>query len=71
MVAGGQWYLSGDRRESVTANTGGVTETSMRIKPAQKLADSYHEANLPVVRRRLYHGDVRLAMVLNEAFPEK
>jgi hypothetical protein len=31
--------------------------------------DAYQEANLPVVRRRLYLGGVRLAMVLNEAFP--
>jgi len=47
-----------------------VPETGMRIKPGQKLADSYQEANLPVVRRRLYQAGVRLALVLNEAFPE-
>jgi hypothetical protein len=42
----------------------------MRIKPGQKLADSYREANLPVVRRRLYQAGVRLARVLNDAFSE-
>ena len=47
-----------------------VPETGKRIKPGQKLADSYQEANLPVVRRRLYQAGVRLALVLNEAFPE-
>lgn len=48
-----------------------VPETGMRIKPGQKLADSYQEANLPVVRRRLYQAGIRLALVLNEAFPER
>jgi hypothetical protein len=33
-----------------------VPETGKRIKPGQPLADSYQVANLPVVRRRLYHG---------------
>ena len=33
--------------------------------------DAYLEANLPVVRRRLYQGAVRLAMVLNDVFDEK
>ncbi len=47
-----------------------VPETGMRIKPGQKLADSYREANLPVVRRRLYQAGVRLARVLNDAFSE-
>jgi nuclease S1 len=46
-----------------------VPETGMRLKPGQKLADAYLEANLPVARRRLYQAGVRLAMVLNEAFP--
>jgi nuclease S1 len=44
--------------------------TGMRIKPGTKLADSYQVANLPVVRRRLYQGGVRSAMVLDEASPE-
>jgi len=47
-----------------------VPETGKRIKPRLKLAESFQEANLPVVRRRLYHAGVRLALVLNEAFPE-
>jgi hypothetical protein len=29
--------------------------------------DAYQEANLPVVRRRLYQCGMRLASVLNEA----
>jgi len=47
-----------------------VPETGKRLKPGQKLADAYLEANLPVVRRRLFEGGIRLAMVLNEAFAE-
>jgi nuclease S1 len=46
-----------------------VPETGVRMKSGQKLGDAYLQANLPVVRRRLYQGSVRLAMVLNEAFP--
>ena len=48
-----------------------VPETGKRLKPGQKLGDAYLEANLPVVRRRLYQAGVRLAMVLNEAFPSE
>ena len=48
-----------------------VPVTGTRLKPGQKLGDAYLNANLPVVRRRLYQGGVRLAMVLSEAFPEK
>ena len=48
-----------------------VPETGKRLKSGQKLGDAYLEANLPVVRQRLYQGGVRLAMVLNEAFAEK
>ncbi len=47
-----------------------VPETGKRLTPGQRLADSYQEANLPVVRRRLYQASVRLVLVLNEAFPE-
>jgi hypothetical protein len=47
-----------------------VPETGKRLKPGQKLGDAYLESNLPVVRRRLYQGGVRLAMVLNAAFAE-
>jgi hypothetical protein len=47
-----------------------VPETGERLKSGQKLSDAYLKANLPVVRRRLYQAGVRLAMVLNDAFPE-
>src|SRR3954451_2420292 len=47
-----------------------VPETGERLKSGQKLSDAYLNANLPVVRRRLYQAGVRLAMVRNEAFPE-
>jgi hypothetical protein len=47
-----------------------VPDTGMRIMPGIKLGDQYFDKNLPVVRRRLYHAGVRLAMVLNEAFAE-
>ena len=46
-----------------------VRETGKRIMPGEKLAKAYFDANLPVVRRRLYQGGIRLATVLNEAFP--
>jgi hypothetical protein len=45
--------------------------TGQRIKPGAKLGDAYQEANLPVVRRRLYQAGARLAIVLTEAFPEE
>jgi hypothetical protein len=45
--------------------------TGQRIKPGSKLRDAYQDANLPVVRRRLYQAGARLAWVLNEAFPEE
>jgi S1/P1 Nuclease len=45
-----------------------VPETGLRLKPGQKLGNAYLEANLHVVRRRLYQAGVRLATVLNEAF---
>jgi hypothetical protein len=47
-----------------------VPETGQRLKPGQKLAELYHAKNLPVVRERLVKAAVRLAFVLNEAFPE-
>src|SRR5262245_10782541 len=40
--------------------------TSKRIKPGTKLSDAYQEVNLPVVKRRLYEGGVRLSIVLND-----
>jgi nuclease S1 len=45
-----------------------VSETGKRLKSGQKLGDAYLNANLPVVRKRLYQGGIRLAMVLNEIF---
>jgi hypothetical protein len=43
----------------------------MRIKAGARLAEAYQEANLPVVRMRLYQGGMRLASVLNELWPEE
>jgi hypothetical protein len=48
-----------------------VPETGVRLKPGQKLSNADLEANPPVARRWLYQAGVRLAWVLNEAFPEK
>jgi hypothetical protein len=45
-----------------------VPETGKRLKSGQKLGDAYFDANLPVLRQRLYLASVRLAMVLNQAF---
>jgi hypothetical protein len=45
--------------------------TGKRIKPGAKLGEQYHEQKIPAVRQRLYQAGVRLAWVLNEAFPEK
>ncbi len=47
-----------------------VPETGKRLRPGQKLGEQYHEQNIPVVRQRLYQAGVRLAWVLNEAFPD-
>jgi S1/P1 Nuclease len=47
-----------------------VPETGKRLKPGQKLGDAFVEANLPVVRQRLYRSGVRLAKVLKKSFPE-
>jgi hypothetical protein len=44
--------------------------TGAAIKRGHKLADVYQVANLPVARQRLYRAGIRLAMVLNEVFPE-
>jgi hypothetical protein len=48
-----------------------VSETGLRLKSGQKLADAYLNANVPVVRRRRYQAGVRQAMVLNDVFPDK
>ncbi len=47
-----------------------VPGTDQRLKSGQKLGDAYVDANMPVVRQRLYRESVRLAMVLNEAFSD-
>jgi nuclease S1 len=48
-----------------------VPETGKRLKPGQKLGDAYLNTQLPVVRRRIYQAGIRLALVLNEVFPEQ
>jgi nuclease S1 len=48
-----------------------IPGTDKRLKSGQKLGDEYHAKYLPVVRRRLCQAALRLAMVLNEAWPEK
>jgi nuclease S1 len=48
-----------------------VPETGKRLASGQKLSDCYLDANLPIVRRRLYQAGARLAMVLNQTFAEK
>jgi hypothetical protein len=44
--------------------------TLMRIGPGPKLEGVDLDANLPVVRGRIYKGGIRLTMVLNEVWPE-
>lgn len=44
--------------------------TGRKIRPGTKLGEPYRAKNLPVARRRLYQGGVRLAMVLNEVFAD-
>ena len=48
-----------------------VPETGRRLKPGQKLADAYLDANLPVVRRRLFLAAVRVATVLNQTLGDE
>ena len=45
--------------------------TGQKIKKGQKLTDAYQAASLPVARQRLYRAGIRLAMVLNDVFPER
>jgi hypothetical protein len=45
--------------------------TGQRMKPGAKLADDYQARSLPVAKRRLYEAGVRLAWVLNGAFPDR
>jgi nuclease S1 len=48
-----------------------VPQTGKRLKSGQKLGDAYMNTHLPVVRKRLYQASIRLAMVLNQMFPEQ
>jgi nuclease S1 len=59
-------------KESLRAARAAYQEptTGIRIKSGEKLSDAYLKANLPVVRQRLFQGGVRLAMMLNDVFPE-
>ncbi|MGP0069164.1 MAG: S1/P1 nuclease, partial [Isosphaeraceae bacterium] len=45
--------------------------TGRKIRSGHKLAEAYQAANLPVARQRLYQAGIRLAMVLNDVFPER
>ena len=47
-----------------------IPGTGAPIKSGQQLGDPYRAANLPSVRQRLAQAGVRLAWVLNQAFPE-
>ena len=44
-------------------------KTGQRMKSGVKLGNDYQAKSLPVAKRRLYQAGMRLAMVLNEAFP--
>jgi hypothetical protein len=59
--------------ESLLAAQGAyvMSETGALIKPGRKLGDEYQADNLPVVKQRLYQAGVRLAMMLNEVWPEE
>ena len=46
-----------------------TVETGKRIQPGQKLSDAYCNASRPVVQQPLYQASIRLATLLNEAFP--
>jgi hypothetical protein len=48
-----------------------VPETGKKLRPGQKLGDAYFNTHLPAVRKRLYLAGMRLAIVLNEIFPEQ
>ena len=47
-----------------------VPGSELRIKSGKKLGDDYYKASLPVAWRRLCRAGLRLAWVLNEAFPD-
>jgi hypothetical protein len=46
-----------------------IPATGALAKPGRKLGDEYQAENRPVVKPRLYQAGLRLAIVLNEAFP--
>jgi hypothetical protein len=47
-----------------------VPGADRQVKRGDKLGQEYFEANLPVVRVRLYQAGIRLAKVLNEVFED-
>jgi hypothetical protein len=47
-----------------------IPGTEAPIKSGQELGDLYYRANLPAARQRLAQAGVRLAWMLNQAFPE-
>ncbi len=47
-----------------------VPESGRRLKSGQKLSQTYVDANVATLRRRLYLAGARLALVLNEIFDE-
>jgi hypothetical protein len=57
--------------ESLLAARGAYQDpaTGMRIGPGPRLAEAYQAATLPVVRRRLDQGSIRLATLLNGIWP--
>lgn len=59
--------------ESLLAAKGAYQDpaTGRKITRGTKLGEPYQAKNLPVARRRLYQGGVRLAMVLNEVFADE
>jgi nuclease S1 len=71
-----RWAMAGTVEEWATeslkaARTAYIDPaTGRKIKPGTKLGEPYHAANVPVARRRVYLGGVRLAMVLNEVFAD-
>jgi nuclease S1 len=45
--------------------------TGERIKPGAKLGDAYQAKSLPIAKECLYRASARLAMVLNEVWPDR
>jgi nuclease S1 len=71
-----QKYKSGEPEDWATESLGfaknayKVPGTNRQIESGEKLGADYADANLPVVRLRLYQGGIRLAMVLNDIFKQ-